>query len=236
MKYLLLALAIVAAVSHTALAQRGRSQTQEGNRLYHEGRYDEAHQRYLDALRRAPESGTIRFNDGNALYKSKEFQRALEAYRSAVESGDKALQARAWYNMGNALYRQQQLDHALDAYKQALRLDPNDADAKYNLERLLQVKKQQQQRPQQGQQNGRSQDRPQDQRQQGQQQQQDQQGQSQQQHEAQQGKQQQGQATKPGQMTKEEAEQLLRAIHEDPNKVQRQHTTTAVRRRPVKDW
>ena len=102
----------LATVSHTALAQRGRSQTEDGNRLYHEQRYDEAHQRYLDALRRAPESGTIRFNDGNALYKSKEFQRALDAYRAAVESGDRALQSRAWYNMGNALYRQQQLDGA----------------------------------------------------------------------------------------------------------------------------
>ena len=245
----LVALVLIVAVSPTALAQRARSQVEKGNELYRAGKYDEAHQHYLDALRHAPDLGAIRFNDGDALYKSKDFQRALDAYRAAVESGDKALQARAWYNMGNALYQQQQLDGAADAYKQALRLDPNDTDAKYNLERVLRVKKQQQQQPQRSQQNKQNQNQQQNQQGQGQQQQQDQQRQAQQQNQAQQqqgqqnqaqegqqGKQQPGQAAKPGQMTKEEAERLLQAIHEDPNKVQRQHAKTAVRRRPIKDW
>ena len=246
----LVALGLITGVPHGAVAQGARSQVEKGNELYRAGKYEEAHQRYLDALRHAPESGAIRFNDGDALYKSKDFQRALDAYRSAVESGDKALQSRAWYNIGNALYRQQHLDDAANAYKQALRLDPNDTDAKYNLERVLQVKKQQQQQQQQqqGQQNKQNQNQQQSQQNQSQQQQQNQQQQNQAQQpqgqqnqqsqalEGQQDKQQQGQAAKPGQMTKEEAEQLLRAIHEDPNKVQRQHATTAVRRRPVKDW
>ena len=53
---------------HLNLGQAGRSTTIEGNRLYEQGRFDEAHEKYLDALREAPDSPIIRFNDGSALY------------------------------------------------------------------------------------------------------------------------------------------------------------------------
>ena len=92
-----------------AWAQSGRTEVSEGNRLYEEGRYGEAHERYLEALRENPNSPLIRFNEGNALYQTEEFQRALDAYRQSVETGDESLKAQAWYNLGNALFRQQQL-------------------------------------------------------------------------------------------------------------------------------
>lgn len=131
--------------------QAGRAQVDEGNRFYSEGRFDEAHSKYLEALAANPESGLIRFNDGNALYQNQDYQRAMEAYQRAIETGDPALASSAWYNMGNALYRQQQLEPALDAYKEALRLNPRDVDAKHNLERVLeQMQEQEQQQQQQG--------------------------------------------------------------------------------------
>ncbi len=133
----------------SAETQRGRADVREGNRLYGERRYAEAHERYLDALRDAPDSPLIRFNDGNALYQTQEFQRALEAYRDAIESGDATLVSDSWYNLGNVLYRQQKLQEALEAYKEALRHDPSDIDAKHNLERVLQQLQQQQQQQQQ---------------------------------------------------------------------------------------
>ena len=69
-----------------AEAQAGRSEVEEGNRLYEEGRFGEAHAKYLEALRMAPGTSLIRFNDGNALYMSEDFQRALAAYQAAIES------------------------------------------------------------------------------------------------------------------------------------------------------
>jgi len=246
------AVALVGLAPGGLAAQRGRSQVEEGNRLYREQHFDEAHRQYLDALRAAPGSGVIRFNDGNALYKGTEYEQAVEAYRSAVQSGDPALQERAWYNLGNALFRRQQLEGAAEAYRQALRRDPADQDAKHNLERVLQVKQQKQQQQNNQQQNDQSKDQNQQQQQQqnqsnqqqdqsqreqqGQQQDQpQQQNPEQQQGEQQQGKQQQQPGPKP-QMTPEEAEQLLKAIQEDPSKIRRQHKTTTAERKPRKKW
>ncbi len=135
--------AAVVAVAPPAAAQPGRSDVQEGNRLYREGRYDEAHRKYLEALRAAPDSPVIRFNDANALYQTEEFERAVDAYRGALEAADPVLEARAWYNLGNALYRRRQVADALEAYKQALRRNPGDTDAKHNLEVALERLRQQ---------------------------------------------------------------------------------------------
>ena len=62
----------------------------------------------------------------------------LEQSLSRAQS--KELKAKAWYNFGNTQYRLGQFDKAIEAYRNALNLNPNDLDAKYNLE-LLQKKK-----------------------------------------------------------------------------------------------
>jgi tetratricopeptide (TPR) repeat protein len=141
--------AVALGLPPSSAAQAGRADVQAGNRLYREGRYDEAHEKYLEALRAAPDSPLIRFNDANALYQSEEFQRAVDAYRGAIEADDPALEAQAWYNLGNALYRQQQVEGALGAYKEALRRNPGDTDAKHNLEVALEQLQQQQEQEQQ---------------------------------------------------------------------------------------
>ncbi|MEQ1856666.1 MAG: tetratricopeptide repeat protein [Longimicrobiales bacterium] len=220
-----------------ARAQAGRAQAQQGNRLFEEGRFEEAHQRYLEGLAEAPGSGVLLFNDGNALYRSDDHQRAMEAYQRALDTGDPALASDAWYNLGNALYRQQQLEPALEAYKQALRLDPSDPDAKHNLERVLeQMQQQQQQQQQQPEQDQQDQDQ-QDQQDQPQDSAQDQ-GQNPPDGQPQNGDPPpQGQGSsepQPGQMTPEEAERLLQAVQEDPDEVNRPRApATGVRsRRP----
>jgi len=213
---------------------------QEGNRLYEEGRFEEAHQKYLEALAAAPESGVIRFNDGNALYQSEDHRRAMEAYQQAIETGDPALASSAWYNLGNALFRQQQFPESLEAYKQALRLSSTDRDAKHNLERVLELMQEQEQQEQDPQD---EQEEPQEDEQQQQQdeqqpeddpQEQDREAESQPQD--QEAQEEQGEPQpEPGQMTPEEAERLLDAIDEDPEDVDRRRAP-ATGRRPRKPW
>ncbi len=227
------ALLVPAAVS----AQRGL--VEEANRLYAEGRFAEAHEMYLEALRENPGSPLIRFNEGNALYQNQEFERALEAYRDAIESGDTALAEGAWYNLGNSLFRQQQLDASLEAYKQALRINPGDLDAKHNLERVLeQIEEQENQQEQQN----RNQGDP-DQENQDRQQpppegdpEQDEQEQEQPPPENDEQEQEQPAQPPPGQMTPEEAERLLQAIQEDPDEVDRPPRADSLGRRPRKNW
>lgn len=240
-----------------ASAQAGRERVLEGNRLYAEGRYAEAHQKYLEAMAEAPGSPVIPFNDGNALYQDADYQRAMEAYQRAIESGDPQLANAAWYNLGNALYRAQELQQSLEAYKQALRMNPSDPDAKHNLERVLQQMQEQQQQQQQdgdqqqddqesqddqNQQNQNQDDQQQDGAQGDQDQNQDQppqdQGQDEQSSESdtdqppQEGE---GQAPRqPGEMTREEAERLLDAVEENPEDVNRKAASRG--RRPKKPW
>jgi Ca-activated chloride channel family protein len=245
-----------------ATAQDARAQVEEGNRLYEEGRFQEAHQKYLEALLSDPESPLIRFNDGNALYQDQDFQRAMERYMEALQSEDPGIRSSAWYNLGNALYRQQKLQESLEAYKQSLRADPRDVDAKHNLERVLQQLQQQEQQQQnqggenqegqdqqqqedQQQQQGQNQDQEQqqqqegqgrNQQQQGQDQEQDQEGQQQQSQQPDQSQAGEGEAQRrPGEMTQEEAERLLGAIQEDPGEVNRRRAP-ATGKRPRKKW
>ena len=222
--FLLMAGALL--VPGAASAQRGL--VEEANRLYAEGRFAEAHEMYLEALRENPGSPLIRFNEGNALYRNQEFERALEAYRDAIESGDTALAEGAWYNLGNSLFRQQQLDGSLEAYKQALRINPGDLDAKHNLERVLeQIEEQENQQEQQDQ----NQD---DQDQDNQNQQPPPEGDPEQDEQEQ--EQEQPAQPPPGQMTPEEAERLLQAIQEDPDEVDRPPRADSLGRRPRKNW
>ncbi len=225
--------------------QAGRGETREGNRLYGEGRFAEAHEKYLEALLEAPDSPIIRFNDGNALYQGENYESALESFRTAVESGDPQLAAAAWYNLGNTLYRQGALPESLEAFKQALRADPADIDAKHNLERVLE-QMQQQQEQQQGDGENEGQPPPE-----GGEQNQDQQ-QEQDQPEQDPGDQQDPEQNPdqnpddtesppqgpppPGEMTREEAERLLGAIQEDQDEVNRKPRTAARGTRPRRDW
>ena len=241
-------------------AQAGRAETREGNRLYEEGRFAEAHEKYLEALLADPDSPIIRFNDGNALYRGEDYESALESFRAAVEGGDPELAAAAWYNLGNTLYRQGALPESLEAFKQALRADPADPDAKHNLERVLEQMQEQEQEQQQGdgendeEHEGDGEQQPQG-GEQNQDPQQDQQDQDQPERDPNQDPQNQPDpepdperdpeesesppqegTPPPGEMTREEAERLLDAIQEDQDEVNRQPRTPTRGTRPRRDW
>lgn len=245
----LCALAITGGMAVDLEAQAGRSRVEEGNRLYEEGRFAEAYERYLEALRENPESPVIQFNQGNALYQGQEFQRALEAYRAAIESGDPALVSSAWYNLGNTLYQGQQLEASLEAYKQALRDDPADTDAKHNLERVLEQMQQQEEEDQnedgesennqdQGEQSPDQEEEEDPDDQQDEDEPQDPEQDPGDQEPPEQDEQDQGQSEPPpeGGMSREEAERLLQAIQEDPGDLNRQPPQAARGRIPRKRW
>jgi len=241
----------VGVVAMPVAGQAGRERVREGNRLYEEGRFAEAHQKYLEAMAEAPGSPIIPFNDGNALYQGADYQRAMEAYQRAIETGDPRLASSAWYNLGNALYREQQLAQSLEAFKQALRLDPGDSDAKHNLERVLEQMQQQEQQEQQQDGDSEDEDEQQDEQDSEGQQDSEDQDQGQENQDPADGEQEpddqdtsppQGEEPPSGEpeprqteMTPEEAERLLDAIEEDPEDVNRKRLS-ARGRRPRKPW
>jgi tetratricopeptide (TPR) repeat protein len=222
----------------------GRKQVAEGNKYFAEEKYDEANNKYRDAEVSNPESPIVHFNIGDALYKKRKYEEALEAYQKAVQkSDDVKLQAQSYYNLGNTLYRLNKWPESLLAYQQALKLNPDDKDAKYNLEYVrAKIKENAQKQPQdQQQQQEQQQQSSSDQQNQEEQQQQDQQKdqqQNQQQQEQQQSRQSGRQEKKDKeQLSKEDAARLLEALRNQEKEAQKQRQIKAQgRARVEKDW
>ena len=129
-----------------SFAQSSKKEIIKGNDAYKKKQYGEAAGAYQKALKRSPENSTAFYNLGNALYKTNKPEDALKAYDNTVQSTtSNPMKQRAYYNGGVVLQSQKKLTECIRAYKNALKLDPNDEDARQNLERALQQQKQQQQ-------------------------------------------------------------------------------------------
>ena len=116
--------------------------------------------------------------------------------------------AQIYHNMGVILQSSKQLPQCIEAYKEALRNNPKDDETRYNLALAQkQLKDQQQQQQNQDQQQEQKQDQKQDKKEQNK----DQQDQK---------KQEQQQNQQQNQMSKDNAEQLLRAAMQDEKNVQ----------------
>ncbi|MEK6645173.1 MAG: VWA domain-containing protein [Candidatus Firestonebacteria bacterium] len=108
--------------------------TKQGNKYYKHKQYDKALEKYRDAQISSPESPVLHFNIGNSNYKKEMYEQALPEFEKATYSKDIKIQAKTYYNAGNCLYKQNKLPESIQYYKKALELDPNDEDAKYNIE------------------------------------------------------------------------------------------------------
>lgn len=125
---------------HPAFAQQQerkqniKPELRKGNELYKQKKYAEAQNSYMNALQKDPTSYTGMFNMGDALYKDKKFENARQVLTASAKSTkDKKEQAKSYHNIGNTFMEEKKWEEAIDAYKQSLRLDPTDADTKYNL-------------------------------------------------------------------------------------------------------
>jgi len=77
----------------------------DGNRLYDQGKYDEAIEAYNKARDEEPDMDILNFNLGGALYKSGRFQEAVEAYTRSLNTEDRKIESDAVYNIANAKYK-----------------------------------------------------------------------------------------------------------------------------------
>lgn len=110
---------------------------EQGTQAYLAERYDDAFSLYRQAQVARPDFPELNINAGSALYKQEAYDRAIREFRRALNAWDGRLKASSHFGLGNTLYRMDQPREALEEYKWALRLDPNDADAKHNLEVVL---------------------------------------------------------------------------------------------------
>ena len=183
----------------------------QGNGLYNRGKYDEALSRYQMAEVLEPDATAIHYNLGNALFRLGRYQDAARELELVMIDKKPERRANAMYNLGNVAFKAGQLDPAIKAYAGALAINPNDRQAKQNLEFCLKKKQEQQNKPDSSQQKQ-------------QQQQQNQQQQQQQQPQPKQG------------MDKNQAERVVQAVEDKEKEQQKKQRQAGGKRKVEQDW
>lgn len=131
------------------IAQPANNEIAKGNEAYRKGDLTTAIEAYKNALRKDPENNTARFNLANALQKQNEIKEANKNYDQVIEKADvSSLKSESNYNKALAYLREKDLLKAIASFKESLKQNPNDDDARENLQKALNEVKQQQQQNQ----------------------------------------------------------------------------------------
>ena len=137
---------LLGVVSHVNLLAQTNKSITEGNTFYRNGQYDLAEQSYREALQKDQGHATAQYNLASALYKQRKYDEAEKIWGTlGTNSTAKPIKATSFYNQGVIYSKQKELDKSIEAYKAALRNDPNDKQARENLQKALLEKKKQQQ-------------------------------------------------------------------------------------------
>lgn len=220
----------------------------KGNQAMAGGDYRKALEYYHDAETDLPESPELEYNMAGALHYDGGYEEAVDKYQRALNTTDINTEAQAHYNLGNTLFRMQDYQKAIQSYQQALEINPDDMDAKFNLElarrKLKEQMEQQEEDPQQKQEQQEEQQQDQEQQQQEEQEKEDQEKEQDQQQQQDQEQDQQDQQQEPqpqpqdeDEMSEEDAERILNALRDDEKEIQKK-----LKRRQVagdyagKDW
>jgi Ca-activated chloride channel homolog len=116
---------------------------QQGNVWYKQKEYVKAERAFRDALDKDKGNTTATYNLANALYMQSKPDEAIKVLEELVmNANDAELKGKAYYNKGAILSAAKKLEESIEAYKNALRNNPNDKEARENLQKaLLELKK-----------------------------------------------------------------------------------------------
>ena len=226
-KIAILSLVLLAFGSSSLHAQGIKSHLRQANKLYHAKDYAGAIQSYRRALLRDSLSGKANFGLGASAYAQGRYDEAKSYLERAVQ--DQQLtphqQAGVLHNLGNVAMKKKDYQSAVQSYEEALLRNPEDENTRYNLalaQKLLQQNKNNNNNQQQ------KQDPNKDKKKDNQQQKQDpkqdpSQDKNKPDEKPQQNKDKQGQPNeqRSGELSKEQAEQILRSFRTDDDKTRR---------------
>ncbi|MCF0197893.1 MAG: VWA domain-containing protein [Bacteroidaceae bacterium] len=232
-------LVMLAVLSASVQAQTARDYVRRGNRLFRDSVYDKAQVEYQKAYEKDSSSVAVLYNLGNALLHQGQPKEAMRLLEKASKAEHEPLRrSMIFHNMGVILQSQKQYTEAIQCYKESLRHNPQDNETRYNY-----VLCQRQLKNQQNDKNGGKDDKNGDQKDKDDKKKQDQQKQEQQkqdqQKQDQKKQEQQQQQPDPNQMSKENAEQMLKAALQNERNTQdkvKQRQQEAQPRRLQKQW
>lgn len=138
MKTIFLIISIVFLFASTTLAQQADQTVKQANDLYKKEQFQQAETIYNTAIEQDPANSAAKFNKVNAVYKQGKSEEAVKMLNDLTfKTEDNELKSRAYYNKGAILSAQKKLEESIDAYKDALRRNPNDNEARENLQKAL---------------------------------------------------------------------------------------------------
>ncbi len=242
-QYLIIAFLLLG--NYSALSQTIHKHLRSGDENYYKESYGESEESYRKALQKDTNSVNANYNLGNVLYQQERFNEAVNYYKEAVGNAESQTQkANAYYNLGNSNLaqmktlknnpqeQQQALKQGVEAYKNALKINPDDKATKYNLAYAQRLMKQMQQNPPPQSQSGESQDQEEQD-----QEEEEKKEQPQVQKETPGKDEKKKKEPKQGEMSKKEAERLLRIAEEEERKVQAKMNKKKGETSPKsKDW
>ena len=204
-KIAILCLVLFALGGSSLYAQGLKSYIRRANKLYQAKDYAGATQEYRRALLRDSLSGKANFGISAAAYGQGRYDEAKDYLERAAQ--DPRLtprqQAGVLHNLGNVAMQKKDYQSAIQSYEEALIRNPEDDNTRYNLALAQKLLQQQNKNNKSQSQQGQDQNKP-DQK-------------------PQQGKDKQGQPNeqRSGELSKEQAEQILRSFRTDDDKTRR---------------
>lgn len=158
--------AVSVAVALLLCASHAFASVNDALKDYQRGKFSKARSEFERLAKKSPDDARLRYNAGTAAFGDEDYETALKHFNASLSSPDLKLQGQSYYNLGNSHFRlgeksedpkskQEQWEQAVRQFETALKLDANDADAKFNLDvvkkKLEELKQQQQQQQQQNQ-------------------------------------------------------------------------------------
>lgn len=137
-------LIVIMSLSLVGVAQSATQSIIKGNQFYQQSQFDLAETQYRKALEYDPDNEKAKYNLANALQRQSKYDEAAKLLENlAGSSKDNSIKSAAYYNQGVAFTKMKNLDASIESYKKALRMNPNDQEARENLEKALLQKKNQ---------------------------------------------------------------------------------------------
>lgn len=143
-----LVIIINAAMACAAWAQDASPQdlVRQANEQLRAGQYDEAIEKYKRAAELLPDAAEIAYNRAIGHYRKGDFENAKEQFITSLKTRDPQLEAKAKFNLGNCAYAAalankdhipeavEDLKSAILHYMDAIESNPEDKDARINIE------------------------------------------------------------------------------------------------------
>jgi Ca-activated chloride channel family protein len=115
-------------------AQETEQVIKAGNEHYKKGDYPKAETEY----RKASTDARAKFNHASSLYKQDKITEAAAGFDEIISTENKTgLRSSSYYNKGVILSGQKKTEESIEAYKNTLRLNPDDKQARENLQKAL---------------------------------------------------------------------------------------------------